>query len=373
MKFRSVVFWGHLSAGLVAGLIVLLMSATGAALAFEREIVAWADARAISASTNPADGRLASVDSLLAAAAAHRSDLVVASIAFSSRRSDPCLVAYAAPTKGAVGETLYLDRSDARVLGSGDRRTRAAFAFIGAWHRQLGDTKTSLGRALTRGANVLFLMIVVSGFYLWIPRGGSASFRRAVFFARGLVGRAAHFNRHNVIGFWAFPVLLVVVSSGVVISYDWATNLVYRSVGDRPKKSLPVEHVGSIAATTTTDELLRIAELKMPAWKTITWRQPTEIAKPAILTVDAGTGGQPHLRGNLILDRRSGAVLAWESFDGFSRGRKLRSILRYAHTGEVLGPIGQALAGLASLAAVYLVWSGFAMSWRRFFANRPSV
>ena len=53
--FRSVLFWLHLAAGLLAGLVVGIMCFTGAALAFEQEIVAWAerDARKV---TPPARG-----------------------------------------------------------------------------------------------------------------------------------------------------------------------------------------------------------------------------------------------------------------------------------------------------------------------------
>ena len=40
---RSVFFWLHLAAGLVAGLVIAVMSFTGAALAFENEIVEWAE------------------------------------------------------------------------------------------------------------------------------------------------------------------------------------------------------------------------------------------------------------------------------------------------------------------------------------------
>ena len=48
--------------------------------------------------------------------------------------------------------------------------------------------------------------------------------------------------------------------------------------------------------------------------------------------------------------------------------RPLRSILRFAHTGEVLGLPGQAIAGLVSLGGVVLVYTGFALSYRRFIA-----
>ncbi|HJO17620.1 MAG TPA: hypothetical protein QGH09_05425 [Vicinamibacterales bacterium] len=40
--------------------------------------------------------------------------------------------------------------------------------------------------------------------------------------------------------------------------------------------------------------------------------------------------------------------------------------LRYAHTDEVYGIVGQTVAGLASLAGGILVWTALALSWRRF-------
>ena len=43
MTFRSVLFWAHLAAGLVAGVAIGIMCLTGTVLAFEQEIVAWAE------------------------------------------------------------------------------------------------------------------------------------------------------------------------------------------------------------------------------------------------------------------------------------------------------------------------------------------
>jgi uncharacterized iron-regulated membrane protein len=42
MRLRQVVFWLHLIAGVAAGVVIFVMSATGVALAFEKEIIAWA-------------------------------------------------------------------------------------------------------------------------------------------------------------------------------------------------------------------------------------------------------------------------------------------------------------------------------------------
>src|SRR5688572_8207314 len=65
MKLRPVIFWLHLTAGLTAGLVIGMMSFTGAMLAFEKEIIAWAerDARKIAV---PANAQRIPLDELLA-------------------------------------------------------------------------------------------------------------------------------------------------------------------------------------------------------------------------------------------------------------------------------------------------------------------
>ncbi len=66
-----------------------------------------------------------------------------------------------------------------------------------------------------------------------------------------------------------------------------------------------------------------------------------------------------------MLDRKTGEVTKWEPFSSLTAGRQIRSFLRFTHTGEVGGFIGQTIAGIVSLGAIFLVWTGFALSWRR--------
>ena len=54
-KLRKVIFWLHLTAGLVAGLVIAIMCFTGAALAFEKDIIAWAE-RDVRRVTPPSPG-----------------------------------------------------------------------------------------------------------------------------------------------------------------------------------------------------------------------------------------------------------------------------------------------------------------------------
>jgi uncharacterized iron-regulated membrane protein len=85
-----------------------------------------------------------------------------------------------------------------------------------------------------------------------------------------------------------------------------------------------------------------------------------------VFAIDKGDGGQPQHRSTLTLDRASAAVVSYEAFSDQSLGRRLRSISRFAHTGEVLGLPGQTIAGLVTAGAVVLVWTGIALTLRRF-------
>ena len=81
----------------------------------------------------------------------------------------------------------------------------------------------------------MFLFIVLSGMYLWLPRVWKwIQFKNVLWFRGGLAPKARDFNWHNVIGFWSAVPLAIVVAGAVPISYPWASNLVYRIVGDTP-------------------------------------------------------------------------------------------------------------------------------------------
>jgi uncharacterized iron-regulated membrane protein len=85
-----------------------------------------------------------------------------------------------------------------------------------------------------------------------------------------------------------------------------------------------------------------------------------------VFAIDRGDGGQPHLRTTLTLARRTGDVVSEETFADLTLGRRIRNVMRFAHTGEVLGIPGQTIAGVVSAGGAVLVWTGFALAWRRF-------
>lgn len=381
--FRTVLFWCHLSAGVVAGIVVFVMSVTGVLLTYQKQITLWADTR---------DARVESaaqtdVDQLLERIK-QNSGRMPASLTL---RSDPQLPASAGfPNEKGPGEqNVYVHPATGETLGSGSKAVQSFFRSVTDWHRWMAMSGTSrgTGRSITGISNLLFLFIVLSGLYIWFPRVlNSAQFRNILWFRGGLSPKARDFNWHNVIGIWCLVPLALIVASGVVISYPWASNLVFRLAGEQPpspqgppgggarppeggREGRPRDTVLQPVAETAPARLSSIvsaAQNHQPDWKTLNIRLPKASDSTVTVSVDSGMGGEPQKRVTLVFDRETAAVKKAESFADGSPGRRARTFLRFAHTGEFAGFAGQTIAGLASLGACFLVYTGIALSWRRF-------
>ena len=374
MTLRSFLFWLHLVAGVVAGTVVLVMSVTGVLLTYEKQMVAWAERSPLASPPSPDAPRLP-IATLIDKAREARPSATPVTLTLRANRDEPATVAL-----GRDGQ-LLLNAHTGQILGEGAAGLRTFFRSVTDWHRWLaatGEYRTT-GRAVTGACNLAFLVLVVTGAYLWLPKAWTRlQLSNITWFRRGLPGKARDFNWHNTIGFWSFVPLFVVVLSATVISYPWASNLVYRAVGEHPPAAQrPAGSQGErgakaaeLIALADLDRHLTRAERQVAGWRTIALRVPTSDTAPLVFTIDQGSGGQPQKRGTLTLDRATGDVVKWETFSSTSPGRRLRTILRFAHTGEVLGLPGQTIAGIASAGAVVLVYTGLALALRRFVAWR---
>ena len=377
-RVRSLLFWCHLAVGVVVAAIVVVMSATGVLLTYQRQITRWADVRGLDGGAPTAGAPRLATERLVALAAGD-GEAKPTAITWRAGADAPVEVAFGRE------RTAFVNAYTGAVLGEGSVGVRKFFRVVTDWHRWLGAAgeRRDGGRAITGAANLGFLFLVVSGLWLWWPRNWTrAAVRNVTAFRRGLGGKARDFNWHHVVGFWSAVPLVVVVASGVVISYPWASALVYRAVGEAPPT--PTRGGGGGAGGAArggggrgaeappplagVDGMLVVAKQRMPDWRSITLNLSGDPAT-AVFALDRGSGGQPQHRATLTLDRATGAEVKWEPFAAGSAGRRLRSILRFAHTGEVLGIPGQTVAGLVSAGALLLVWTGIALSLRRLAAS----
>jgi len=366
-KLRRIIFWCHLPVGVLAGLVILNMCVTGVLLTYEKQITSWADTRGYRSAPPATQTQHLSIETLITKARDARG----ANPTSITLKADP-----AAPAEIGFGRetTLFVNPYTGAILGEGSQRVRSFFRGVTEWHRWLGANgdNRNVARAITGACNLGFLFLVSSGFFLWWPRKWNRkSLRNVTWFRRGLPSKARDFNWHNTIGFWSAVPLFIIVLSAVVISYSWAGNLVYRVAGETPPAPRPNQQAPASPSNTTVNNVdaawLR-AEQQVTDWRSLTLQLPAAESAPLTFNIDSGTGGQPQKRSQLVLDRSTGDVVRWEPFSTYTRGRQLRSILRFAHTGEVAGVFGQTLAGLVSIGGAVLVVTGLALATRRLLA-----
>lgn len=355
MTLRKAIFWAHLAAGVITGIVVFIMSFTGVLLAFERQLTEWADRDLRIA--HPAAARVP-LELMLANARqlGAPSGITV--------HADP-----AAPVAVNLGRTrtVFVDPYAGSVLGEGSKRVRDFFRVTTNLHRWLGANENrEIARVFTGACNFVFLFLIVSGFILWWPRRNG----RAIFLPRfGLRHKARDFNWHNAVGFWSAPFLFLIVLSGVFISYPWATNLLYRLTRSEPPpvRTAPAERRNETAvAPINLDQLCSIALQRVPGWQTISMRFENSPTAPVTFTIEEGQRGRPDLRSQLTLNPETGDVVRMETFASYNLGRRLRTWARFVHTGEAGGVPGQVIGALVCAGACLLVYTGLALAWRRF-------
>jgi len=220
----------------------------------------------------------------------------------------------------------------------------------------------------------MFLFLIFSGIYLWLPAiyRWSAMRMRLWFHPNARAGQARDFNWHHVFGFWSAIPLAVVVATATVFNYSWANNLVYRLAGEEPPQRGASSAQQVVVDVPENAQMLALMDAAQRAraysaqWNTMTISVPEVGASTVDIAIDEGNGGQPQRRHSLSLNAYTGEEVSWVPFSQQSPGRQARSWVRFLHTGEALGLIGQTIAGVVSFTSILMVWTGFALSWRRF-------
>ena len=382
MTLRKALFWTHLAAGLLAGLVVAVMAFTGAALAFEHELVDWAER----------DVRRVAVP-----AGAVRMDLEALKQRFREAEPserNPALTVFRDPAAAVVfsagrDKAWFLNPYTGEVRRPATRRMHAFMESMTDAHRwlALNGNQRAAGKAITGAGNVAFVLLCLTGAVLWWPRTWTwATLKRISLPGLGPGGKARDFNWHNSAGLWTLPVLLVLTVTAVPISYRWASDGIYRAAGEAPPAQQgppgtgpslpPIQPPGPGARPASLEAVLSRAQKEVPEWRQIGIRAGGGRPSPG----DRNSGPQPitvTLREASAWPRTAATTLTVHPFTGevlrrtghsdLSRGRRIRTWMRFLHTGQALGGWGQLVAGLACLGALLLVYTGVALSCRRFF------
>ena len=366
--FRKITFWLHLISGVLAGIFIFIMCITGALLSFESNITEFTE-REMRVVERPSDNaQRLSINEIVGKTLAVKPDAKILGITLQNDQTAAAIIAL-----GRDGQ-LFVNPYSGAITGEGAKNWRGFFGTVENTHRWLaipGDGR-AIGKSLNDAANFLFLFLAISGVYIWFPRRLSLRHFKAALTPRWkITGKARDFNWHTVIGFWSSLALIILTLTAVVMSYGWANNLVYTLTGSDapPQQQRPPNAPNNQAdapnvSPENLDEIWTKAE-SYTNWRSISLRLP--ITKDAaVFTIDEAKYWNVFGRSTLTIDAKNGEISKWESYGDLNAGRQLRSWIRFTHTGETGGIVGQIIGFLACLGGAILVYTGFALAWRRF-------
>lgn len=397
---RSVLFWSHLIMGTIGGVIIFIMSITGAILGFERQLIAKFDGVAKAVPPSATAERLP-LDSMFARSSVDITG--VASVVLKADRTEPVSVRFRERDKAAQ----LLDPYAGTVIPAVPRGKMAEFmSWLRGWHRWLGVTGEgrTLARKFTGACNIAFLLLVFSGLYIWWPKKLTpAGFKAALIFKPKLRGKPRDFNWHNTMGFWMAIPLAFVIATGAFISYSWPGQWMDRLWGSEKEKAAAIKAMNAPPASEGSrdagqqnaaparaeggaprgegrgeapaprtlaglDGMLTQVVAAKPAWASITITTAGPKDSVVQLAVAEGNTYRPDLKTQYFFNAETGATVRTTNFDSLSTSRKLRGWTRFGHTGEVFGVTGQTIATIASFVGAILVYTGLALAFRRLVA-----
>lgn len=385
--FRRCLFWAHLATGLVVGLVILLLAVTGVVMSFEPQIVARAERAVV---REKANGQTTPLTPEELVAKFEQSDLKgkPGTLNLTSEPEDPAIFLINKgnqhlfhPTtgeplgKGAVGLRRFFQINlslhrwltwPAPQTGEGERKPEGEGKKETTWK--------DVGGHINAAGTLAFLFLLLSGLFLWIPKKRTwKAFKAVLTLQIRLKGRARDWNWHNLAGFWFSPFLLLIAVTGLIMFYPWANKLLFNAFGEPP----PAKRETAAAPKTGDqrppifaaglNQAYQAAAQTMPGWRSMSLELPENGDKPFAVTVTDAGRGRPDRRVKLTIDRATFDVIGRESeFQKLTPGGRMRQFVRWTHTGEIGGWAGQLVAALTAAATLVLIWTGFALAWRRF-------
>jgi uncharacterized iron-regulated membrane protein len=393
-RLRKILFWIHLVAGVAAALFISCLAVSGVCIAYERELTALIEHRGKTVTPPPCVAAPLDAETWIRRVQAARPEETFSILTVDA---DPAVAARISSGKGP--DSRFVNPYTGEILGAGSGTAEAFFKWMTGFHRSLAlpGSLRSTGRTITGAASIACFVLFATGLYIWLPRTWSLKVLKATaLFHPRLKGRARDWNWHNSIGLWLSPMILVMTLTGIIMAYGWASDALFRLAGsppdtrDREKKGeekegghgdhrkdesgnraerfgrgepAPGEKI-DIAGLNT---FLEQAKEKVPDWQSITVRLSN--SGPLQLRIKQANSGPSHADSRVTFDLKTGAVLDWQTFSEQSRGQRWSAWIRDIHTGEWGGWIGETLALATALGLLLLVWTGLALSWRRFFGR----
>lgn len=234
----------HRWIGLLSGLVVFIVSITGAIYVFEKELFALFHPSYVTVTAHKGEKTLSL--SILKANAQRVTDHPITLIRVPATDDQRQVYLFEAlkrrPKNDIVGvfinkeirywDRIFVDPYSGKVLGKIDVETN--FFWIVRQIHQFLYLRRDVGSTIVGTSVLLFIITLFSGIFLWWPKNRKVAVKRLKinFSAKW---KRLNYDLHQVLGFYAFFVAIVIAATGLVWSFKWwETSIYWLLDGKRP-------------------------------------------------------------------------------------------------------------------------------------------
>ncbi|MGF2410921.1 PepSY-associated TM helix domain-containing protein [Ferruginibacter sp.] len=380
MKLKKLFGFVHLWMGLASGIVVFIIGITGCLYCFDNELKNYFNSDKIYVE-NSNQPRLA-LDSLkIVAQNALGAQYPISGIEYSTAENKSWLFKASLYNKEGntfnqmyrYNKTVYINPYNAKIINIENTKW-SFFQIVISLHLNL--MMGNIGKQIVGWATVIFVLSLITGLILWWPKN-KAALKRRIKFAWKDTSRwkRKNYDLHNVIGFYAMPLLLLIGLTGLVFAFKWFDDNVQLAFNGGTKH----KHVMASSDTTKTtsqktslDKVITDATAKFPEANTFNLTMPKTKKATLNITVQS-VDGRRYKRATINYDQSSGVPLMQMGYDNKNPGQKFRAMTIDLHDGSIAGFWGRVLAFLISLIAASLPVTGFYIWWGRKYKKKAQA
>jgi len=226
MTFKKINAWFHLWLGLASGIVVLILGLTGCALVFEQEL------KGFSSPWLQADNPKALETALLPSVLYRSVEKALPGMEIES-------VWYYGKNRTAQfnihgsDSTVYVNPYTAEVVAIA--HSEDLFQFFKDGHYYLWMPE-KIGHQVVGWGTFIFFFLLISGLILWWPKKWNKKGKQQAFTIKTTAKfKRVNYDLHNVLGFYSVILALLLAFTGLMMSFSWFNNSVYRIAGGQVK------------------------------------------------------------------------------------------------------------------------------------------
>lgn len=369
----------HLFLGLISGIVVFIVGVTGCIYAFIDEIkpIVYEERLFIE---NPERKRKSLAEQFMSARNALDKTLSIYVI-YLANENNRTTQFRANSVKNETGiwywndkdyRTYYIDPYSLGIVMSEDS-VFEFFNFIVALHTSL-LLKPEIGEPIVGYAVLIFVITLITGLVLWIPKRVKGLRQRLWFQWKSTTRwKRKNYDLHSILGFYVMIFALTIALTGLTWAFDWIDDTLQWFANGGKKTEVKtqkiVSDVSQGAITNSLDIVHADLKIQFPEARSYTFSLPKDEIGPISVFVNNG-----NRRDNILIrfDQYSGKELKRYPFDEKTNGQKLSSFYYDIHVGAIFGLPGKILAFFASLISASLPITGFLIWWGRKKKKKPA-